>query len=55
MGKRKDFMIPKYVEYCRELPKTSSGKIRKTDLKNTNVNLISSAEELDPCVESLES
>jgi len=28
-----DFMIPKYVEFVAELPKTSSGKIKKTDLK----------------------
>jgi acyl-CoA synthetase (AMP-forming)/AMP-acid ligase II len=28
-----DFMIPKVVEFCRELPTTSSGKIKKTDLK----------------------
>ncbi len=28
-----DFMIPKYVEFCQELPKTSSGKIKKTDLR----------------------
>jgi len=28
-----DFMIPKYIEFCQELPKTSSGKIRKTGLK----------------------
>lgn len=28
-----DFMLPKYVEFCQELPKTSSGKIKKTDLK----------------------
>ncbi len=28
-----DFMIPRYIEICDELPKTSSGKIRKTDLK----------------------
>jgi len=27
-----DFMVPKYVEFCAELPKTSSGKIRKTGL-----------------------
>lgn len=28
-----DFMVPKSVELCAELPKTSSGKIKKTDLK----------------------
>ena len=28
-----DFMMPKYVEFTAELPKTSSGKIKKTDLK----------------------
>ncbi len=28
-----DFMVPKYVEFVAELPKTSSGKIKKTDLK----------------------
>ena len=28
-----DFMMPKYVEFRAELPKTSSGKIKKTDLK----------------------
>ncbi len=28
-----DFMVPKQVEFCTELPKTSSGKIKKTDLK----------------------
>jgi acyl-coenzyme A synthetase/AMP-(fatty) acid ligase len=28
-----DFMMPKHVEFCRELPKTSSGKIKKTDLR----------------------
>jgi len=28
-----DFMIPKYVEFRDALPKTSSGKIKKTDLK----------------------
>jgi acyl-coenzyme A synthetase/AMP-(fatty) acid ligase len=50
-----DFMMPKYVEFCRELPKTSSGKIKKTDLKNANLNPIPSAEELDPCAESSES
>jgi acyl-coenzyme A synthetase/AMP-(fatty) acid ligase len=27
-----DFMVPKYVEFRSELPKTSSGKIKKTDL-----------------------
>jgi acyl-CoA synthetase (AMP-forming)/AMP-acid ligase II len=28
-----DFMMPKYVEFRDELPKTSSGKIKKTDLR----------------------
>lgn len=28
-----DYMLPKYVELCAELPKTSSGKIKKTDLR----------------------
>jgi long-chain acyl-CoA synthetase len=28
-----DFMVPKYVEFRAELPKTTSGKIRKTDLR----------------------
>jgi acyl-CoA synthetase (AMP-forming)/AMP-acid ligase II len=28
-----DFMVPKYIEFRSELPKTSSGKIKKTDLK----------------------
>jgi amino acid adenylation domain-containing protein len=28
-----DFMIPKYIEILAELPKTSSGKIKKTGLK----------------------
>ncbi|GIV76521.1 AMP-binding protein [Litorilinea aerophila] len=27
-----DYMMPKYVEFCDELPKTSSGKIKKTGL-----------------------
>jgi amino acid adenylation domain-containing protein len=27
-----DFMVPKFVEFRSELPKTSSGKIKKTDL-----------------------
>jgi acyl-CoA synthetase (AMP-forming)/AMP-acid ligase II len=27
-----DFMVPKYVEFRDELPKTTSGKIKKTDL-----------------------
>ncbi len=27
-----DYMVPKYVEFRRELPKTSTGKIKKTDL-----------------------
>lgn len=27
-----DFMIPKYVQFVDELPKTSSGKIKKTEL-----------------------
>lgn len=28
-----DFMIPKYIQFVDELPKTSSGKIKKTDLR----------------------
>ncbi len=28
-----DFMVPKFVEFCAELPKTTSGKIKKTDLR----------------------
>ncbi len=28
-----DLMIPKYVAFCQELPRTSSGKIKKTGLK----------------------
>jgi acyl-coenzyme A synthetase/AMP-(fatty) acid ligase len=27
-----DYMIPKYVEFRTELPKTTTGKIKKTDL-----------------------
>ena len=27
------FMVPKYVEIVEELPKTSTGKIKKTDLR----------------------
>lgn len=27
-----DFMVPKYIEFCEHLPKTSSGKIAKKDL-----------------------
>jgi long-chain acyl-CoA synthetase len=27
-----DFMVPKHIEFCRSLPKTSSGKIKKTEL-----------------------
>ncbi len=27
-----DFMVPKYIEFCSELPKTSTGKIKKNDL-----------------------
>jgi acyl-coenzyme A synthetase/AMP-(fatty) acid ligase len=27
-----DFMMPKYIEFCDSLPKTSSGKIKKTEL-----------------------
>jgi long-chain acyl-CoA synthetase len=27
-----DFMVPRLVEFCSELPKTTSGKIKKTDL-----------------------
>jgi acyl-CoA synthetase (AMP-forming)/AMP-acid ligase II len=28
-----DFMVPKYIEFRTVLPKTDSGKIKKTDLK----------------------
>jgi amino acid adenylation domain-containing protein len=28
-----DFMVPQYIELCAELPKTASGKIKKTDLR----------------------
>jgi len=28
-----DFMMPKYVEFCSSLPKTTSGKIKKTGLR----------------------
>ena len=28
-----DYMVPKFVEFRRELPKTASGKIKKTDLR----------------------
>ena len=28
-----DFSVPKYVEFLKELPKTLSGKIKKTGLK----------------------
>ncbi len=28
-----DFMVPKYIEFTEELPRTSSGKINKLDLK----------------------
>ncbi len=28
-----DFMVPRYVEFRSELPKTTSGKIKKTDLR----------------------
>lgn len=28
-----DFMVPKHIEFCSELPKTSTGKIKKTDLQ----------------------
>jgi long-chain acyl-CoA synthetase len=28
-----DFMVPKYVELCTQLPKTTSGKIKKSDLQ----------------------
>ena len=27
-----DYMVPKVIEFCAELPKTSTGKIKKTDL-----------------------
>jgi long-chain acyl-CoA synthetase len=28
-----DFMVPKYVEFRDDLPKTGSGKIKKTGLR----------------------
>jgi acyl-coenzyme A synthetase/AMP-(fatty) acid ligase len=28
-----DFMVPKYVEFRQELPKSANGKIKKTDLQ----------------------
>jgi acyl-coenzyme A synthetase/AMP-(fatty) acid ligase len=28
-----DFMVPQAIEFCSELPKTTSGKIKKTDLR----------------------
>jgi len=28
-----NFMVPKYVEIVEDLPKTTTGKIKKTDLK----------------------
>jgi long-chain acyl-CoA synthetase len=28
-----DFMVPKFVEFCSELPKTPSGKIKKSELR----------------------
>jgi acyl-coenzyme A synthetase/AMP-(fatty) acid ligase len=28
-----DYMVPKYVEFLSELPKTDSGKIKKTGLQ----------------------
>jgi long-chain acyl-CoA synthetase len=28
-----DFMVPKYIEFCSELPKTPSGKIKKSELR----------------------
>ena len=28
-----DFMVPRFVEFCTELPKTESGKIKRIDLK----------------------
>jgi long-chain acyl-CoA synthetase len=31
-SRMEDFMIPRYVEFCAQLPKTESGKIKKTDL-----------------------
>ncbi len=31
-GNLEEFMIPKYVEICDSLPKTDSGKIKKTGL-----------------------
>ena len=33
-----DFMIPKTVEFCAELPKTTTGKIKKTGLGQPNVS-----------------
>ena len=30
-----DFMVPQIIEFCKELPKTSSGKIKKTGLVNS--------------------
>jgi long-chain acyl-CoA synthetase len=32
-AKLEDLMVPKYIEFCRELPKTASGKITKVGLK----------------------
>ena len=32
-SKLEDFMVPKHVVICKELPKTTSGKIKKTDLR----------------------
>jgi len=28
-----DFMVPTHVEFRKELPKTSTGKVKKTELK----------------------
>src|SRR4029450_10248172 len=32
-GNRENFMVPKFVEVVSDLPKTTTGKIKKTDLK----------------------
>jgi acyl-coenzyme A synthetase/AMP-(fatty) acid ligase len=31
-GRLENFMVPKYVEFVAELPKTMTGKIKKTGL-----------------------
>ena len=33
-----DFMVPNLIEFCDQLPKTSSGKIRKVGLAKTNTD-----------------